>query len=45
MVTTMRWEQQKAEARASWTGAGGAADEAIWFKLREEHGATRVFGI
>ena len=37
-------EQQKAEARASWTGAGGAADEAIWFKLREEHGATEFLG-
>lgn len=37
-------ERQKAEARASWTGAGDAADEAIWFQLREEHGATEFLG-
>ncbi len=37
-------ERQKAEARASWTGAGGTADEAIWFRLREEHGATEFLG-
>ncbi|MEE9376118.1 MAG: alanine--tRNA ligase, partial [Rhizobiaceae bacterium] len=37
-------ERQKAEARASWQGAGGAADEAIWFRLREEHGATDFLG-
>ncbi|MGI9366875.1 MAG: alanine--tRNA ligase [Rhizobiaceae bacterium] len=37
-------ERQKAEARASWTGAGGAADEAIWFELREKHGATEFLG-
>ncbi len=37
-------ERQKKEARASWAGAGGAADEAIWFQLREEHGATEFLG-
>ncbi|MEP0944577.1 MAG: alanine--tRNA ligase [Rhizobiaceae bacterium] len=37
-------ERQKTEARASWTGAGGAADEAIWFQLREQHGATEFLG-
>ena len=37
-------ERQKAEARASWTGAGDAAEEAIWFQLREEHGATEFLG-
>ena len=37
-------ERQKAEARASWAGAGGAADEAIWFKLREEMGSTEFLG-
>ncbi len=37
-------EKQKADARASWQGAGGAADEAIWFQLREEHGATEFLG-
>ncbi|EFL90022.1 alanine--tRNA ligase [Ahrensia sp. R2A130] len=37
-------EEQKAVARASWAGAGGAADDAIWFKLREKHGATEFLG-
>ncbi|MEP4292915.1 MAG: alanine--tRNA ligase [Rhizobiaceae bacterium] len=37
-------EKQKEEARASWTGAGGTADEAIWFKLREQLGATEFLG-
>ncbi|MEM9734868.1 MAG: alanine--tRNA ligase, partial [Pseudomonadota bacterium] len=37
-------ERQKAEARASWAGSGGSADEAVWFKLREEHGATEFLG-
>ncbi|MEM1039476.1 MAG: alanine--tRNA ligase [Pseudomonadota bacterium] len=37
-------EEQKAAARASWTGAGGAADDAIWFQLREEVGGTEFLG-
>ena len=37
-------EKQKKEARASWTGAGDAADEEIWFKLREQFGATEFLG-
>jgi len=37
-------EKQKKDARASWAGAGGTADEAIWFKLREKHGATEFLG-
>ncbi|MEO1399208.1 MAG: alanine--tRNA ligase, partial [Pseudomonadota bacterium] len=37
-------EAQKAAARASWTGAGGAADDAVWFQLREELGATEFLG-
>ena len=37
-------EKQKEEARASWQGSGSAADDAIWFKLREEHGATDFLG-
>ncbi len=37
-------EAQKEEARASWKGAGGTADEAIWFKLREQVGATEFLG-
>ncbi len=37
-------ERQKAEARASWTGAGGAADDAIWFSLHEKYGSTEFLG-
>ena len=37
-------ERQKAEARASWAGSGGEAEEAIWFRLKEEHGATEFLG-
>ena len=37
-------ERQRAEARAAWAGSGEAADEAIWFDLREEHGATDFLG-
>ncbi|MBO6552239.1 MAG: alanine--tRNA ligase [Roseitalea sp.] len=37
-------ERQKAEARANWSGSGDAADEAVWFGLRDELGATEFFG-
>ncbi len=37
-------ERQKAEARASWTGAGGAADDAVWFSLHEKFGSTEFLG-
>lgn len=37
-------ERQKEAARASWQGAGGTADEAIWFKLADQHGATEFLG-
>ena len=37
-------ERQKAEARASWAGSGEAADERIWFELKEQHGATEFLG-
>ncbi|WP_349364837.1 MAG: alanine--tRNA ligase [Roseitalea porphyridii] len=37
-------ERQKAEARANWQGSGDAADEAIWFALRDEIGATEFLG-
>ncbi len=37
-------ERQKAEARASWAGSGEAADDRIWFELREKHGATEFLG-
>ena len=37
-------EQQKAKARASWSGSGEAATETIWFPLREKLGATEFLG-
>ena len=37
-------EQQRAKARASWAGSGEAADEAVWFSLREKSGATEFLG-
>ncbi|HEX3505014.1 MAG TPA: alanine--tRNA ligase [Xanthobacteraceae bacterium] len=37
-------EQQRAKARASWAGSGEAADEAVWFALREKNGATEFLG-
>ena len=36
--------RQKAEARAAWVGSGDAANEAIWFGLRENVGATEFLG-
>ncbi|MGB0661846.1 MAG: alanine--tRNA ligase [Mangrovicoccus sp.] len=37
-------EEQKAKARAAWSGSGETADAAIWFDLSEEHGATEFLG-
>jgi alanyl-tRNA synthetase len=37
-------EQQRVKARASWAGSGEAADEAVWFALREKAGATEFLG-
>ena len=36
--------RQKAEARKAWAGSGEAADETIWFDLRERFGATEFLG-
>jgi alanyl-tRNA synthetase len=36
--------EQKAKARAAWSGSGEAADAAIWFDLAETHGATDFLG-
>ncbi|HUB84334.1 MAG TPA: alanine--tRNA ligase, partial [Rhizomicrobium sp.] len=36
--------KQKAEARKAWAGSGEAADDKIWFELREELGATEFLG-
>ncbi len=37
-------EEQRARARASWAGSGEQKDEAVWFALREEVGATEFLG-
>ena len=37
-------ERQRAKARASWAGSGEAAQEAVWFTLREKVGATDFLG-
>ncbi len=37
-------DEQRTKARAAWTGAGGAADAAIWFELAEAHGVTEFLG-
>ncbi len=37
-------QRQKQEARKHWAGSGEAADEAIWFALRDELGATEFLG-
>jgi len=37
-------ERQKAEARAAWSGSGGAATETIWFALKDKVGATDFLG-
>jgi len=37
-------EKQREKARASWSGSGDAATEAIWFGVREKLGATEFLG-
>ncbi len=36
--------EQKAKARAAWSGSGESADLAVWFDLVEEHGGTDFLG-
>ncbi len=36
--------EQKAKARAAWTGSGEAADEGIWFEIADQHGLTEFLG-
>ncbi len=36
--------QQKAKARAAWSGAGGETTEALWFDILDEVGATEFLG-
>jgi alanyl-tRNA synthetase len=37
-------EEQRAKARAAWSGSGDAASEKVWFDIREQHGATEFVG-
>ena len=37
-------ERQREKARASWAGSGEAAQETVWFGLREKAGATEFLG-
>jgi len=37
-------ERQREKARASWAGSGEAADQAVWFALREKLGTTEFLG-
>jgi alanyl-tRNA synthetase len=37
-------DEQRKKARASWAGSGEAADEAVWFALREKLGGTEFLG-
>jgi alanyl-tRNA synthetase len=37
-------KKQKAEARKAWAGSGEASDEAQWFSIRDELGATEFLG-
>ena len=39
-----KMEEQKAKARAAWSGSGDAADASIWFDLAEDHGTTDFLG-
>ncbi len=36
--------EQKAKARAAWSGSGETKDATIWFDLADKHGATEFFG-
>ena len=37
-------ERQREKARASWSGSGEAATEALWFSLRDKVGPTEFLG-
>jgi len=37
-------QRQRTKARASWSGSGEAAQETVWFSLREKIGATEFLG-
>lgn len=37
-------EEQKAKARAAWSGSGEAATEEVWFDINDRDGATEFLG-
>jgi len=37
-------KRQKEEARKNWAGSGEAETEALWFEMRDRHGATEFLG-
>ena len=37
-------DEQRAKARAAWSGTGEAKDAKIWFELSEQNGATEFLG-
>ena len=37
-------ERQRADARAAWAGSGEAGTDAVWFTVRDKHGATEFLG-
>ncbi|SNS25912.1 alanine--tRNA ligase [Antarctobacter heliothermus] len=37
-------QEQKARARAAWSGSGEAADATVWFDIADSHGATDFLG-
>jgi len=36
--------RQRADARKAWAGSGDSSEEAIWFDIRDRHGATEFLG-
>ncbi|MEP5761124.1 MAG: alanine--tRNA ligase [Litoreibacter sp.] len=36
--------EQKAKARAAWSGSGEAADDTVWFDIVDQHGTTDFLG-
>jgi alanyl-tRNA synthetase len=36
--------EQKAKARAAWSGSGETADATVWYDIAEEHGVTEFLG-
>ncbi|SHJ16186.1 alanine--tRNA ligase [Wenxinia saemankumensis] len=41
---TSAMAEQKAKARAAWTGSGEVADQAHWYDIADRHGVTEFLG-